>query len=82
LRLVDPYNDFLSDGGKIWRSGLDAVSVRASAVAILASGYHALFLAGALFMLVSTVLTWCLVRAAETPPVSAPARRQRPADNQ
>jgi hypothetical protein len=70
--------------GPIPGAGHDAASVRASAVASLATGYHALFLAGALFMLVSTILTWCLVRAAETPPVSTSARRprQRPADYQ
>jgi hypothetical protein len=40
-----------------------------------ASGYHALFLAGALFMLISTILTWRLVSPAETPPIPASSAR-------
>lgn len=52
----------------------DAASLAAVAVSSFASGYQWLFLAGALFMLVATVLTWHLVDATETPPVSAPAK--------
>ena len=36
-----------------------------------ASRYHALFLAGALFVFASTILTWHLVSPTETQPVSA-----------
>lgn len=50
-------------------AGYDASSLRALAMASFASGYHAVFLAGALFMLVSTVLTWRLVSPTETPPI-------------
>jgi hypothetical protein len=52
-------------------AGYDASSLRALARASFASGYHALFLAGALLMLVSTVLTWRLVSPTDTPPNSA-----------
>jgi hypothetical protein len=38
-------------------AGHDASSFRALATVSFASGYHALFLAGALFMLISTILT-------------------------
>ena len=41
------------------------------AVTSFANGYHALFLAGAVFMLFSTVLTSRLVSPGETQPVSA-----------
>jgi membrane protein implicated in regulation of membrane protease activity len=51
--------------------GYDASVIRAIAEASFASGYQWLFLAAALFMLMSTLLTWRLVRSAETPPVSA-----------
>jgi hypothetical protein len=51
--------------------GHDAGSL---AVSSFASGYQWLFLAGALFMLVATILTWRLVDATETPPVSAPRK--------
>ena len=51
--------------------GHDAAAVRAIAETAFASGYQWLFLAAALFMLVSTLLTWRLVNAADTPPVSA-----------
>jgi hypothetical protein len=51
--------------------GHDAAAIRAIAEASFASGYQWLFLAAALFMLVSTVLTWRLVSAAETPPARA-----------
>jgi EmrB/QacA subfamily drug resistance transporter len=44
------------------------------AVNAFASGYQALFLAAAVFMLVSAALTWRLVDPAETPPLSAPAK--------
>jgi hypothetical protein len=53
----------------------DASSLRALATASFASGYHALFLAGGLFMLVSAVLTWRLVSPTETPPVPASSKR-------
>jgi hypothetical protein len=54
-------------------TGRDPASIKALGVAGFASGYHALFLAGAVFMLVSTILTWYLVRASETPPVPTPS---------
>lgn len=57
--------------------GHDAAAVRAIAEASFASGYQWLFLAAALFMLASTLLTWRLVSAAETPPVS-PSTRPAP----
>jgi hypothetical protein len=47
-------------------------------VASFASGYHAVFLTGALFMLASTILTWRLVSPADTPPVTAYPRLVRP----
>jgi hypothetical protein len=53
--------------------GHDAAAIRAIAEASFASGYQWLFLAAALFMLVSTALTWWLVSAAETPPARASA---------
>jgi hypothetical protein len=56
-------------------AGYDASSLKALAMASFASGYHALFLAGALFMLVSTVLTLRLVSPAETPPIPASSAR-------
>ena len=59
--------------------GHDALAIRAIAEASFASGYQWLFLAAALFMLVSTLLTWRLVSAAETPPVSASTRSGRQA---
>jgi hypothetical protein len=49
--------------------------VRALALASFAEGYQWLFLAGAIFMAVSTIVTWRLVSADETPPVSAPVER-------
>jgi MFS family permease len=57
-------------------AGYDASSLRELAMASFASGYHALFLAGALFMLVSAVLTSRLVSPAETPPVPASSAPQ------
>jgi hypothetical protein len=59
--------------------GYDASAIRAIAEASFASGYQWLFLAAALFMLISTLLTWRLVRSAETPPVSASTRSGRQA---
>ena len=56
-------------------AGHDALSFRALATVSFASGYHALFLAGALFMLISTILTWRLVSPAETPPIPASSAR-------
>jgi EmrB/QacA subfamily drug resistance transporter len=49
-------------------------SVGGLTVSAFASGYQSLFLAAALFMLVSTVLTWYFVNPAETPPVSMPTK--------
>ena len=45
------------------------------AIASFASGYQWLFLAGAVFMAVSTFLTWRLVSADETPPDRAGSER-------
>ena len=53
--------------------GHDAAAIRTIAEASFASGYQWLFIAAALFMLVSTLLTWRLVSAAETPPARASA---------
>jgi MFS family permease len=57
-------------------AGRDPLDVKSLAMASFAGGYQAVFLAGALFMLVSTILTWCLVSAAETRPISVPAPRR------
>lgn len=54
--------------------GRDPASMKDLAIASFASGYQWLFLSGAVFMAESTLLTWCLVSATETPPVSAPAQ--------
>jgi EmrB/QacA subfamily drug resistance transporter len=51
--------------------GHDAAAIQSLAAASYASGYQWLFLAGALFMLISTLLTRQLVSPAETPPVQA-----------
>ena len=56
-------------------SGSDPAAAKALALASFASGYQWLFLAGAVFMVISAILTWLLVSADETPPVSAPAQR-------
>jgi predicted MFS family arabinose efflux permease len=56
--------------------GHDVVAVHALAAASFASGYQWLFVAGGVFMLLSTLLTWRLVRAAETPPVPAALKVQ------
>jgi EmrB/QacA subfamily drug resistance transporter len=56
--------------GVVW-PGHDTAATQALSAASFASGYQWLFVAGALFMLVSTLLTWRLVSAAETPPVAA-----------
>jgi hypothetical protein len=53
-------------------------AVQALALASFADGYQWLFLAGGTFMAVSTLLTWRLVSADETRPVSAPVRRTAP----
>jgi hypothetical protein len=73
--------------GKLSGNGIagDAPSrIEKLAVASFANGYHALFLTGALVMLVSTILTWRLVSPAETQPVSRLCRSahqsQRPAE--
>jgi hypothetical protein len=52
--------------------GYASSSIQVLAVASFANGYHALFLAGALFMLVATILTWRLVSSADTQPIPAP----------
>jgi hypothetical protein len=57
--------------------GYDASTLKSLAVSSFASGYHALFLAGALFMLVSAILVWRLVNAAETPPTPTSSARPR-----
>jgi len=51
--------------------GHDAAAVHALAAASFAIGYRWLFVACGLFMLLSTLPTWRLVSAAETPPVAA-----------
>jgi hypothetical protein len=56
--------------------GHDAAAVHALAAVSFASGYQWLFLAGSLFMLISTLLTWRLVSAADTPPVPATPKVQ------
>jgi hypothetical protein len=56
--------------------GHDAAAIQSLAAASYASGYQWLFLAGALFMLISALLTRQLVSAAETPPVSTAAKVQ------
>ena len=45
-------------------------AIKALAFTSFASGYQWLFFAGAIFMGISTILTWRLVSARETPPVS------------
>jgi hypothetical protein len=55
--------------------GRDPAAIKALALVSFAGGYQWLFLAGAVFMVMSTILTWCLVSADETPPVSAPVRK-------
>jgi predicted MFS family arabinose efflux permease len=49
-------------------AGHDPSDLKALAVASFANGYHALILTGAAFALISTILTWRLVSAADTPP--------------
>jgi EmrB/QacA subfamily drug resistance transporter len=49
----------------------DTIMLKELAPTSFASGYQALFLSAALFMLVAAILTWRLVSAAETPPVAA-----------
>jgi EmrB/QacA subfamily drug resistance transporter len=56
--------------------GHDVAAVHTLAAASFASGYQWLFVAGGVFMLLSTLLTWRLVRAAETPPVPATLKVQ------
>jgi len=59
--------------GDVTLAGHNAGEIQALAAVSFAGGYQWLFLAAALFMLVSTLLTWRLVSAAETPPVSVSA---------
>jgi predicted MFS family arabinose efflux permease len=51
--------------------GHDAAAIRAVAASSFATGYQWLFFAAALFMLVSTLLTWWLVCETETAPASS-----------
>lgn len=53
------------------RASSSAVASTDLALASFAIGYQALFFVSACFMFVATVLTWFLVSAAETPPVSS-----------
>jgi EmrB/QacA subfamily drug resistance transporter len=55
--------------------GGDPTAIKKLAIASFASGYQWLFFVGAVFMVISTILTSILVSADETPPVSAPVRR-------
>jgi hypothetical protein len=54
--------------------GYDPADLKVLVVQSLGSGYRSLFVAGALFMLLSTCLTWRLVSPTDTPPVAAPVR--------
>jgi nitrate/nitrite transporter NarK len=56
--------------------GYASSNIQVLAVASFTNGYHALFLAGALFMLLATILTWRLVNPADTQPVSAPSPKR------
>lgn len=58
--------------------GHDPISITGLAIASFANGYQALVLTGAAFTLLSTVLTWRLVSAIETPP-TAPRKSAQPA---
>jgi hypothetical protein len=75
LRLVQDVTSGQFAGAAL--PGHDAAAIRAIAEASFASGYQWLFLAAALFMMVSTLLTWRLVSAAETPPAPASAHLAR-----
>jgi hypothetical protein len=75
LRLVQDITAGQLAGGTL--AGHDAAAIHSIAEASFASGYRWLFLAAALFMLVSTLLTWRLVSAAETPPAHASANPAR-----
>jgi len=55
--------------GSVTLAAYEPSQVKAIAVASFAAGYQALFIAAALFMLVSTILTWRLVSSIETPPI-------------
>ena len=68
LRLVQDITAGQLSGATL--AGHDAAAIRSIAAASFASGYQWLFLAAALFMLVSTLLMWLLVSAAETAPVA------------
>jgi EmrB/QacA subfamily drug resistance transporter len=70
LRLVHDITAGDLSGGSI--PGTDAIKLKQLALESFASGYQALFLAGALIVLLAAILTWRLVSAAETPPVAAP----------
>jgi hypothetical protein len=57
--------------------GYASSNIQVLAVAIFANGYHALFLAGALFILLATIVTWRLVSPADTQPVPAPSPERK-----
>jgi EmrB/QacA subfamily drug resistance transporter len=50
--------------------GRSATDIASLAQRSFASGYQFLFLAGAVFLFIATILTWSLVSAHETPPTS------------
>jgi hypothetical protein len=52
--------------------GHDANAIRQLASASFATGYQAVFITAAIFMLISALLTWWLVSPLETPPISRP----------
>jgi nitrate/nitrite transporter NarK len=56
--------------------GYASSKIQELASASFADGYHALFLAGALFMLLATILTWRLVNPADTRGASAPSPKR------
>lgn len=72
LRLVQDITAGNVAGARI--PGMDAAALNELALNSFADGYQALFLAGALFMLMAAVLTWRLVSASETPPVAMQPR--------
>jgi EmrB/QacA subfamily drug resistance transporter len=64
--------------GNLSGSGLDSAAtpaLRALALESFTRGYAALFAAAAVLCLIATVLTWCLVRAADTQPIAKKQRR-------
>jgi MFS family permease len=64
--------------GNLSGSGLDSAAtpaLRALALESFTRGYAALFAAAAVLCLIATVLTWWLVRAADTQPIAKKQRR-------